>query len=47
MGLLYLILAVICLVFGVSALVQGSVLFGLILILVGLFLGNYGRTDLR
>lgn len=47
MGLLLLVLAVICLVFGVAALVEGSVLFGLILIVVGLFLGGGGRTRLE
>jgi hypothetical protein len=47
MGLLLLVLAVICLVWGVSALINGAVLFGLILIVVGVFLGGNGRSRLE
>lgn len=47
MPLLLLILAVICLVFGVVTLIEGGVLFGLLLIVVGVILGGYGREGLR
>lgn len=44
MNLLLLVLAAICLVFGVAALIDGAVLFGLILIVVGVLLGGGART---
>lgn len=47
MGLLFLVLAAFLLVWGVVALVNGSVIFGLILIVVGVILGGNGRTRLE
>lgn len=47
MSLILIVLAIICLVFGVSALLKGALLFGLILVAVGVFLGGYGRNGLR
>lgn len=47
MSLLLLVLAVVCLVVGVLNLIQGAVLFGLILIVVGLFLGGGARGRLE
>jgi hypothetical protein len=47
MGLLLLVLAVICLVWGVFALIDGALLFGLVLVLVGLVLGSNGRTRIE
>lgn len=44
MGLLLLVLAAICLIFGVINLVQGALLWGVILVVVGLFLGGGART---
>lgn len=44
MDLLLTILAIILVVFGVATLVNGSLLWGLILIVVGLFLGGRGRV---
>jgi uncharacterized membrane protein HdeD (DUF308 family) len=46
MGLLLLVLTVICLVVGVFELINGAVLFGLILIFVGVFLGGNARSRL-
>lgn len=47
MGLLLLVLAAFLLVWGVVTLVNGSILFGLLLIVVGLILGSNGRTRLE
>lgn len=47
MNPLLFVLAAICLIFGVLALVDGSVLLGLALIVVGLFLGGGSRGSLR
>lgn len=44
MGIILDILALILIIFGVVALIDGGVLFGLILIVVGLFLGGRGRV---
>lgn len=43
MSLLVAVLAVILLVWGVVALLKGALLFGLVLVVVGLLLGNYHR----
>jgi hypothetical protein len=45
MDILLLILAAILLIWGVAALINGAVLFGLILVVVGVFLagGSRGR----
>lgn len=42
MALLLWILAIICIVFGVVRLIQGALLWGVVLILVGLLLGGGG-----
>lgn len=47
MGLLLLILSVILVVVGVFELIDGSILFGLILIVVGVLLGGGGRSRLE
>jgi hypothetical protein len=47
MPLLALVIAAILLVVGAFQLIEGAILFGIILIIVGLFVGSYGRTGLR
>lgn len=42
MGILLWILAILCLVFGVINLIQGAILWGIVLIVVGLLIGGYG-----
>ncbi len=42
MGILLWILALICIVFGVINLLQGAILWGVVLIVVGCLLGGYG-----
>ncbi len=42
MGLLLTILAVICVIFGVVNLIEGAILWGVVLIVVGCLLGGYG-----
>ena len=44
MGFLLWILAVILVVYGVVTLIQGSILFGVILIIVGLVIGPGGYS---
>lgn len=47
MPLLLLVLAVVCLVVGVINLINGALLFGLVLVAVGVVLGTYGRGRLE
>lgn len=42
-----LVLGILLLVFGVIGLINGSLVYGLVLTLVGLILGGYGREGLR
>lgn len=42
MGLLLWILAVICILFGVVNLFQGAILWGVVLVVVGMLLGGWG-----
>jgi hypothetical protein len=42
MGFLLWILAIICIVFGVVNLIQGAILWGVVLIVVGCLLGGWG-----